>query len=529
VSGDLSAARMSGDPTAGNLHACVTRGLAWKAASSSVLQLAKIIVAVILAHLLSPHDYGVAGMVIVFSSLVMIFSDLAFGSALIHRPIVTEEDRSTVFWTSALVGLVLMLSGIAMSGFVADFYREPAVRPLFAAMSVSFFVASIASTQAALLTREMNFRSLELRQMVAALVSGAVGITLAANGFGPWAIIMQQIAVVTASSALLWRVSNWRPRLKYSRTSLRNLGGYSGNVFGSRLLFYGNRNADNLLVGRFLGASALGAYSVAYNLMLLPISQIAIPVQDVLFPAFSRMQHDVEALKQVWFRANRVIAALALPTLAGLIVVTPDFVEVVLGRRWLAAVPVIQILAVVGMLQSVQGLNSSVLRAVDQTSALFRYSVVVLVASVTAFAVGLRWGIVGVATAYAISSAIVEPYYSRLTAHSVGVTLWGFVRPLLGVAQAVAGMALCVYVARRLALQVGVPVIPRFIMCVALGFAVYVPLCAWRAPEVRAEIQDVRRRRKLAAATMMVDEKPTAVVRRADATVEAPAHAPVGS
>jgi O-antigen/teichoic acid export membrane protein len=475
----------------------VTRGLAWKAASSSVLQVMRLIVGVILAHLLSPHDYGLAGMVIVFASLVLIFSDLAFGSALIHRPTLTEDDRSTVFWTSAAIGLVLTVTGIALSGPLAAFYGEPRVKPLFAAMSLSFFVASIASTQAALLTRDMNFRSLELRQMAAAVASGGVGITLALMGEGPWAIIAQQIAAATVSTALLWVASPWRPRLTFSWTSLRGLGGYSGNVFGSRLLFYANRNADNMLVGRFLGASSLGAYSVAYNLMLVPISQIAIPVQDVLFPAFARMQDDIEALKHAWFRANRVIAAISVPALLGLIIVAPDFIGVVLGHRWHSATPVIQILAFVGILQSVQGLNSSVLRAVDRTSALFRYSVVVSIASVTAFALGLHWGIVGVAAAYAISSGIVEPYYSWLTARSVGLSLVDFVRPLIGVFQASAGMAVCVLVLRELLLRADVPPAARLALLIGAGAAIYAILCSWRAPEVRDEVRDIRRRRAL--------------------------------
>lgn len=487
---------MSGAAAEPTLRSRVTRGLAWKATSSGTLQLMRFAVGIVLAHLLSPHDYGVAGMVVVFSSLILIFSDLAFGSAVIQRQALTEDDRSTVFWTTAAVGLALTLVGIGLSGPVADFYGEPAVRPLFAAMSVSFVIAAVGSTQAALLTRDMSFRSLELRQIAAALVSGAAGITLAALGKGPWAIIAQQIASATVSTSLLWVASPWRPRFRYSRRSLRELSGYSGNVFGSRLLFYANRNADNMLVGRFLGPSALGAYSVAYNLMLVPISQIAIPVQDVLFPAFARMQHDLDALKAAWARANRLVAAIALPALGGLIVVAPDFVDVVLGKRWHPAVRVIQVLALVGMLQSVQGLNSSVLRAVDRTGALFRYSVVVTVASLTAFVVGLHWGVVGVATAYAISSAFVEPYYSRLTARSVGLSLIDFVRPLAGVAQAVVAMAACVLAARQLAIYGGVPTALRLVSLIVIGAVTYTLFCAWRAPEVVAEIRDLRRRRR---------------------------------
>lgn len=477
----------------------VVRGLAWKATSSIFLQVARIVVGVVLAHLLSPHDYGLAGMVLVFSSLVLVFSDLALGSALVFRETLTEDDRSTVFWTSVGAGFLLTAVGIALSGPLAVFYGEPAVKSLFAAMSLSFLISAVASTQAALLAREMNFKSLEVRKIGAAIASATVGITLAARGYGAWAIIGQQITVALVSTIFLWFSSAWRPHLKYSRASLRHLGGYSSNVFGARLLFYVNRNADNLLVGRFLGPAALGAYAVSYNVMLAPISQISIPVQDVLFPAFSRMQNDVPAMTAIWLRVNRVIASITMPALLGLIAVAPDFVHVALGDRWSAATRVIQILAWVGLLQSLQGLNGSVLRAVDRTSTLLRYSVVVLVASLAAFTVGLQWGIVGVATAYAVSSTFVEPYYTWLTTRSVGLPLWAFVKSLAGVSQASLAMFLSVIAVRLALTRSGLSPGLRLPILIFLGAAVYLPLCAWRAPQVVDELRTLRRRRSIGA------------------------------
>ena len=474
----------------------VARGVAWKVTSGSTVQLLRIAVGIILARLLTPDEYGVAGMVIVFSTLVLVFSDLAFGAALIQRKLLTEDDRSTVFWTSVAAGALFSVVGVALAGPLADFYGEPQVKPLFAAMSVTFVVTALASTQVALLTREMQFRTLELRKMVGGLASGVAAITIALAGYGAWAIIGQQIALAVASTALLWASSPWRPHFRYSVKSLRSLGGYSANVFGSRLLFYANRNADNLLIGRFIGAPALGAYAVAYNVMLIPISEIAIPVQDVLFPAFSRLQDNVAAMRDAWLRVNRVIAAVTMPALLGLIAVAPDFVHVVLGDRWSPAIRVIQILAWVGLLQSLQGLNSSILRAVDRTKTLFHYSLIVVAASLAAFAGGLHWGIVGVATAYAISSTIVEPIYTWMTVRSVGLTLLDFARPLAGVAQASLAMFVVVVGARVALVEAGAGPALRLGLLILLGGLVYAAMCAWRAPAVVDEIRIVVRRRR---------------------------------
>src|SRR3712207_1321898 len=185
------------------------------------------------------------------------------------------------------------------------------------ALSLGFLVTSLGTTQSALLTRELDFRALELRLLAGTLCGAVVGIGAAASGAGAWAIILQQLTIGIVSTTLLWFVSPWRPRFTFSRASLRELGGFSGNVFVQRLLYYAHRNADKLLIGRFLGPVALGPYALAYNGILLPFSRIAGPIQDVLFPAFSRMQDDRAQIASVWIRATRLVASLSIPPLPG--------------------------------------------------------------------------------------------------------------------------------------------------------------------------------------------------------------------
>ncbi|MGZ4358727.1 MAG: MOP flippase family protein [Gaiellaceae bacterium] len=484
------------DVSGPDIRSLVARGISWKAISYTFRYLAKIVVVVTLARLLGVRAYGLAAMAITFSGLVLVFADLGFGAALVQRRRLSETDRSTVFWFSCMAGCVCTGASIGLSPLVGWYFRTPAVVPLCAALSLSFFITSIASVQSALLTREMNFRSLELRVIGGTFVGGAVGIVIAALHGGAWAIIGQQLAIAAVSSMLLWVVTPWRPRFVFSRASLRDLGRFSSNVFGTRLLFYLNRNADNLLIGRFLGAASLGAYNVAYNVMLVPLSDLAGPIREVLFPAFSRMQDDRERMAAMWIKANRLVGAASIPALAGLIVVAPDFVHVVLGDKWRAATPVIQILAWVGMLQSVQGLNSSILQACDRTGELFRYSIYVLIASLIAFVGGLHWGIVGVATGYAISSTLAEPYYTWLTGRAVGVSVWQFVRSLSGVVQASLVMVAAILPARLLLVHDGIGAPVRFAAVVALGILVFAPVCLWRTPELRDDLGRLRPRRR---------------------------------
>ena len=467
----------------------IRSGLAWKAGSQITLQICRMVVALLLARLLAPHDWGLAAMVLVFSGFVIVFTDSALGTALIQRRQLHAGDRSTVFWASAGIGLLLMFSGFAVAGPLASFYGEPPIRALFMALSVGFFVSALGTTHSALLVRDMRFRPLELRQIAATLVGAAAGITIALMGFGAWAIVGQQLAEAATSTVVLWFLIPWRPSLTFSTSSLRRLGGFAGNVFGENLLYQTGRNIGSLLIGRFLGAASLGTYALATNVILVPFSRIAGPLQQVFFPAFSRMSDDRARMAEVWIRATRLVGVISIPSLVGLVIVAPDFVQVVLGPRWSAATPVIQILAWVGIIQSLQTLSGEVLLALNRAGTLLRFTMLWFVGSLGAFVLGLQWGILGVATCYAVATVLIEPVRSYLTCRALGIPLSRFVGSLAGVAQATVVMAAAVLATRMALVAVGVPAAGRLFLLVLVGAVVYVAACLWRAPEVKLEIR----------------------------------------
>src|SRR5262249_49727547 len=279
----------------------------------------RIAVGLVLAHLLTPRQFGLAAMALTFSGIALIFTDLSLGAALVQRRNVTENDRSTVFWTTVATGGLCTVIGIALAGPIASFFNEPHVYALVVAESFSFIIVALSATQAALLTREMAFRGLELRDAGGTIVGAAVAIALAFAGFGPWAIIVQSLAASCVSTTLIWLFSSWRPRFTFSLGSLRECGGVGVKLFGSRVMGVVNTNADNMLVGRFLGSAPLGLYSLAYNLMFNPIARIITPIQGVLIPAFSRLQDDPERLGQAWLRGSRLLAVASFPAFAGMI------------------------------------------------------------------------------------------------------------------------------------------------------------------------------------------------------------------
>ena len=475
--------------SSGRLRSKVLGGLAWKAGSQMVLQVTRFAVALVLARLLTPGDFGLAAMVIVFAGVVVLITDSALGVALVQRRALSEVQRSTAFWLGAGIGALCTVGGIAFSGTLAGFYGQPEVRPLFVALSLGFFVGSLGTVQSALLTREMNFRVLELRLMGATLVGAATALSLAAAGFGAWAIVGQQLATVTASTVLLWMLAPWRPKLRFSLGELRGLGSFTGNVFGQNFIYYVGRSLPNVLIGRAVGASPLGVYSLANNVMLAPFNQIAAPLQQVLFPAFAQLQDDRERLAEIWIRVARLVGAIATPALVGIVVVAPDFVDSVLGHKWHAAARILRILALVGLLQALQTLNGEVLLALGKARALLNFTAIWFGANTAAVVVGLHWGIVGVACGCAAAAIVVEPLNAYITARALEMSVWPFVRAFAGIAEAAVVMGVVVFGIRALLVSQGMPALARLVLCVAVGVGVYVPVCAWRAREVATEVR----------------------------------------
>jgi O-antigen/teichoic acid export membrane protein len=435
-------------------------------------------------------------MVILFSGFTIVFTDNALGTALIQRRDLRDEDKSTVFWVSAALGLALAVAGVALAAPLADFYGERDVRWLFVAFSVGFVVNALGTTHMALLVRGMEFRKLELRQIAATVVGAVTGIAIALAGYGAWAIVGQLLGEAAISTTLLWVLNPWRPSRGFSTASFKRLSGFAGNVFAQNIVWQTARSVSGILIARVLGAAALGAYTLATTVILTPFVRIAAPLQQVFLPAFSQLRDEPERMADLWIRATRMVAAISIPPLVGIALVAGDFVHVVLGEKWSDAVPVIQILAVVGILQSLHTLNAEVFLALGRAGTFLGYTLLWAAATLTAIVVGVQGDIVTVAACYAVATVLVEPVQAYLTTRVLGIPLWRYVRSLSGVAQASALMAISVLGGREALEAAGVPALARLVLLALLGATVYLGASLWRAPDVTEEIAGVIRRRR---------------------------------
>ena len=291
----------------------IIKGLYWSGASQAGKQISQFIITIILARLLSPADFGLLAMATVFVNFAMIFSEMGISSALIQKQDTHNRHYYSVFWFNIFVGICLTLFFIAVSPLIARFYKKPELVPILAVISLNFFFSSFVIIQQTILTKEMDFRKLAIRDVVAVIIAGIVGVVLAYNGFGVWSLVFQSLVFTLADVVLLWTVSSWRPKFSFAMADIKDIFHFSANLTGFNIVNYFARNVDQLLIGKFLGAQALGFYSLAYKLMLYPLQNISWVIGKVMFPAFSKIQQDLEKVRNSYMKMTRVISFITFP------------------------------------------------------------------------------------------------------------------------------------------------------------------------------------------------------------------------
>ena len=387
-----------------NLRKKTIKGLAWSGISQVGRQIIQLVITAILARLLSPNDFGLLGMALVFVNFAYIFNEMGMTGALIQKQDAQEKHYSSVFWLNILSGIVLMLITIISSPFIAKFYNKPELENILKVISLNFVIASFSMVQKTLFTKEMEFKKLAIIELVAVITGGVVGIILAYLGYKVWSLVYQLLTFTFVNMLLLWLVSKWKPKLIFSLSAIKDIFKFSINLTGFNVLNYFARNIDKLLIGKFLGSQALGFYSLAYRLMIYPLRNISWVVSKVMFPAFSKIQNDLQKVRQVYMKMVKAISLITFPMMLGLFAVAPEFVNVVFGPKWQPLVVLIRILCYCGMLQSVGTTVGTILLSQGRADLQFKMQILGTILVTLSIMIGLKWGINGVALFYTLQS-----------------------------------------------------------------------------------------------------------------------------
>jgi O-antigen/teichoic acid export membrane protein len=429
-----------------SLRARTIEAVGWTSGAKTAQHVLQFGLSIILMRTLGPDPFGLIAMILVFSGFVAIFGELGFSSALVQRQDLREEHRSTTFWLNLAMAAVLASITYLAAPFIAAFYREPLLAPMTTWMSLAFLLSAPGFVPRALLQKALRFDVLAKADVAALGVSGAAAIAVAGAGGGAWSLVTQQLVAAAATSALLLWLVGWHPRARWSQQALRELFGYGAGLTGFKLINYWARSADKLLIGRLLGSEALGLYSRAYSLMLLPLTHVVSVLTPVMLPALSSIQGDRARVRGAFLRVINLLTFVTFPMALGLAVVAEPFVLGLLGADWRAVIPLTQILAFVGVTQAVCNPTGWIYTSQGRTDWMFWWAVGAGGFLVLSISIGVMLGgVETVAVAYLAGNLIITIPCLALPGRLVGMTVADVWRVVRGNLLCATGMALLVW------------------------------------------------------------------------------------
>jgi len=434
------------------------------------------VTAIALARLLQPSQFGLVGMAMVLVSIITVFQESGLYSALIQRRERVQETVDAAAVYAPIVGLVLGGTLLAAAPLAGLFFHRGQVTDLVRGLSVVFVLRGVSQVPIALIQKELRFRAFAAVSLTGNLLQTAVAITLAASGAGAWSAIGGLIAFEAWCALLMWPICPLRPHpLRASWQALRDLLAYGRNLVGVNISLMIYSYVDIAVIGRFLGPASVGAYTIGYQTGKQPVANVTYASNQLIFPAYAKLQSEPERFRRAYLRSLRFITTLSVPIGFGLAAVSGEFVRVVYGDRWSAAVPVLSIMALMGLVLSVTATMGEVLKATNRPGLFFRLSLLETVLVVAAVLSLYRFGIAAVAAGVAGSVALTGLLVTRYVARILDIRPAEWMRTLLPPTAAGLVMVAGILITRAALGQVAsTATAPVLLLLVVEGGALYV-------------------------------------------------------
>lgn len=376
------------------------RSFFWNLSENLITQVIQFTIGIIMARILMPSDYGLVGILYVYTAICATVTNGGFSAALIQNPARDESDYSTVFFFNMAVSVALALLLCALSPLIASFYHQPLLEGLTKVMALPMVINAFNLVQRTRLTIQLNFGLLAKIGVTAALVQGATGVAMAYNGFGVWSIAWAQVAGALTSCLLCWILSGWKPSRGFSSAAFKRMFGYGSKLLTSSLIDTVWNNIYPLIIGKFYTPASLGYFTRAHGYATLPSATITDVVSRVTFPILSEMQHDKEQLQKSYNQMLLLTAFFMFPLMIGIATLAEPLIRLMLTDKWIPCVPYLQILCVTMMLYPVHALNLTLLKVIGRSDLFLRLElwkkslgVIVLIVTLPLGVEAMCWGL----------------------------------------------------------------------------------------------------------------------------------------
>ncbi|HTY76569.1 MAG TPA: MOP flippase family protein [Candidatus Bathyarchaeia archaeon] len=392
-----------------SLKQATISGLKWTSAASAGVAALNFLKTVVVARILSPGDFGRAAIAIALLDVLRVFSDAGVGAAIVQRASVTARQLTAIFWVTVAISMLLSGAFIAGIPMLDAFYRAPALSPLFIATATVLPLGAVGTIHVLLLQRRLAFGALALADVASALLNGVVAVWGALAGYGALAIVLGLVAGTGLRSVIVI-AADWKEFLPLHRcriSDVRSFVGFGLFQMGDRLVRAFATRIDQILIGRFLGVTDLGYYSLAYNLAIQPIARAALILNRVTLPVFAKMQSEIPRLRRAFGQVLTLLSALVVPAMLFLVFFALPAIVTLYGPKWRPAAPLLQLLSLAAVFWTVDYPTTTLQVAMGQAGRSFMWSLIILGLTAAGVVAGAQISISGVAAGLLASWAVV--------------------------------------------------------------------------------------------------------------------------
>lgn len=392
------------------------KGVIWSSFERFSTAGVNFIIGLIIARLLSPKEYGIIAMLAIFMAISQSIIDSGFSNALVRKLDRSESDYATSFYFNVIIGFIMYGVLFFSAPLIAQFYNTPELETVTKIVGITLILGSFTIVQQAILTIKVDFKTQMKISLVSAILSGLIGIIMAFNNYGVWALVGQIVSVAFFRTVLLWVIVKWIPKSGFSKQSFRNLFGYGSKLLLAGILETIYRNLYTIIIGKFFQSSALGLYSRGEQIASYPSSNITGVIQRVTFPILSQIQNDKTQLKNAFTQIIRTTCFIVFPLMMFLIIVAKPLVLIILTEKWVGCVEIIQILSISFMWYPVHILNLNVLQIAGRSDLFLKIEfikkiigLVILFATIPFGIILMCWGRV----MYCFIELFINMYYTN--------------------------------------------------------------------------------------------------------------------
>jgi len=418
--------------SAEGLREKAVRGAAWYGGTRLLIQLFSWVMTIAIARVLSPGDFGLLAMALVYTGLVEFLNELGLGAAIVQKKEIRDEDLDTLFWfglgiSAAIYGLTILVAPL-----IGAFFAQPQLAAILRVLGLMFLITNVRLVPWNLLTRAMDFKRRSLAETSGNLIGVILTLVLAYRGLGVWSLVIGMLTRETLVAVLVYHQTGWLPRARFTSLSLRQTLTFSLNLSGARVAWYIYDNSDRLLVGKFLGDQVLGYYTMAIRLTTELASRVLAIINQVAFPLYSRLQDDLERLKRYFLISIQMTCIVIFPLLAGLSLVSGDLVPLLFKEKWTPMVPAVNILSWAAMVIMIHSLAAPIVLARGQPSLLLRFNLLSLAILPAAFFVATKYGLTGVCLVWLLVFPLLALLWFSWAKKCIGfrwVEVWHAARP----------------------------------------------------------------------------------------------------